>query len=125
MAAPPAYGKPPLSSDCAVSPHTKFLTSGWKGFETPPENTDKTALSETGGTESGTLDAQGGAVAPDLAAILDALTHLPEEARKQILGIIRDANTAAQSLVDPQGGSAGLSDGRDQHGDIGDRGVRL
>jgi hypothetical protein len=63
---------------CAVS----VLQVGDKGLEQPPKNTANTPLSETGGTNSGTVGAQSGTDAVDLMALVASLT---EEQRTQLM----------------------------------------
>jgi hypothetical protein len=59
------------------------------GFELPTENAGNADLSLQSGAESGALGAQGGAIAPELRAIIDAWPTLPEPIKKGVLAMVR------------------------------------
>ena len=62
---------------------------GDEGLELPPQTPGKTALSQTGGTESGTLGAQMAPEDADLRMVVDAWTRLPEAVKTGILAMVR------------------------------------
>ena len=69
------------------------------GFELPPENTGKTAVSAQSGTDSGALDAENGPDDHQLAEVIDAWPGLPDAVQADILAMIRAAGTDASPLV--------------------------
>lgn len=74
----------------------KALLVGARRLEQLSKTPEKTPFSETGGTESGTVDSQSVEVAPDLAIVIKSWPSLPREAQKWILGVIQAASVAAQ-----------------------------
>lgn len=67
---------------------------GDDGLEHPHQNTGETAISKTGGAESGAVGAQCGWIDGDLAAIVAAWPSLPAEAWAAILDVVREAGGA-------------------------------
>jgi hypothetical protein len=61
---------------------------GDAGFELPPQTSGKTALSQTGGTESGTLAAQLAQTDADLQVVIDAWPNLSESTKQAILAMV-------------------------------------
>ena len=66
------------------------------GFEAPPFSSGNTPLSETCGTESGTVGAQNAPVTTDLAVVIDAWPKLSEEVRRQVVELVREAGWLGQ-----------------------------
>ena len=64
---------------------------GPTGVEVPPQTYGKTALSETGGTETGTLAAQLALADADLRMVIDAWAGLSEATKVGILAMVRAA----------------------------------
>ncbi len=60
-----------------------------EGLEQPPKSSGKTAVSTIGGAKSDVIGAAGGAIDPDLQAILDAWPRLPESVRAEVLAMVR------------------------------------
>lgn len=58
------------------------------GFEQPPVSPQKTAISETGGAESGAVDARNGLIDPVLASLIDAWPTLPQTVRDEIAALV-------------------------------------
>jgi len=61
------------------------------GFEQPPVSPQKTAISETGGAESGAVDAEDTSIDLDLQVIIQRWLELPEAVKAGILAMIRAA----------------------------------
>ncbi len=62
---------------------------GPTGVEVPPQTYCKTSLSETGGTETGTLAAQLALADADLRMVIDAWAGLSEATKLGILAMVR------------------------------------
>jgi hypothetical protein len=60
-----------------------------EGLELPQETPGKTALSATGGTESGTLAAQLALSDADLQVVIDAWPSMSESTKQAILALIQ------------------------------------
>jgi hypothetical protein len=58
------------------------------GLETPPQNTDKTPISQTGGAISDALSANSDHIDPDLQRLIDAWPTLPAALTAGILAMI-------------------------------------
>lgn len=56
-----------------------------------PNSPRNPGVSESGGANSGALGARGGAIAPELRAIIDAWPTLPEAIKAGILALVRTA----------------------------------
>jgi hypothetical protein len=65
---------------------------GPTGVELPPQTSGKTAISQTGGTESGTLAAQLAQTDADLQVVIDAWPSLPESTKQSILALIQSTS---------------------------------
>ena len=65
---------------------------GDEGLEPPQQLQGKTALSETGGTESGTLGAQTALIDPDLQSVVEAWSSLSDGTKKAILALVRSSD---------------------------------
>jgi hypothetical protein len=66
-------------------------TSGPDWSRSTPTNTGETALSETGGTESGTLAAQLAQYDASLRMVIDTWPSLPESTKQSILALIQSS----------------------------------
>jgi hypothetical protein len=62
---------------------------GDEGLEPPPQTSGKTTLSETGGTESGTVAAQLAQTDADLQVVIDVWPGLSESTKQSILSLIQ------------------------------------
>jgi hypothetical protein len=62
---------------------------GDEGLELPPQTSGKTALSQTGDTESGTLAAQLAQYDADLQVVIDAWPSMSESTKQAILELIQ------------------------------------
>ena len=69
---------------------------GPTGVEVPPQNCGKTALSETGGTETGTLAAQSALTDADLRMVIDSWAGLSEATKVGILAMVQGPTLAAK-----------------------------
>ena len=69
---------------------------GPTGVEVPPQNCRKTALSETGGTETGTLAAQLALADAELGMVIDAWAGLSEATKIGILAMVRAHGETAE-----------------------------
>jgi len=63
------------------------------GLELPPQNTEKSAISENGGAESGAFSVESSSLEPNLQQIIDAWPTLPEAFRGAIMAMIAAART--------------------------------
>jgi hypothetical protein len=61
------------------------------GIRTGHENGQKTAISSSGGAESGAVGADSGPIDPDLAVIIDAWPTLPEAVRRKVVEMVAQA----------------------------------
>jgi hypothetical protein len=64
---------------------------GDTGLEPTANSSEKTALSEADGAESGALGARNGPIDPQLASVIDAWPGLSEPIKAGILAMIRAA----------------------------------
>jgi hypothetical protein len=60
-----------------------------EGLELPPQTPGEKALSQTGGTESGTLAAQLAQTDADLQVVIDVWPNLSESTKQSILALIQ------------------------------------
>ena len=67
---------------------------GDTGLEQPPASPQKTAISETGGAESGAVDAPNGLNAPALVSLIEAWPTLPQTVRDEIAAIVLRATNS-------------------------------
>ena len=61
------------------------------GLELPQETPGKTHFSESGGAESGAVDAPSAPIPPELGKVIDAWPTLPEKVRARILAMVEAA----------------------------------
>lgn len=87
-----AQKKPPVlqggASECDYLPDSQV---GDTGLEPTANSSEKTALSEADGAESGALGARNGPIDPQLASVIDAWPGLSEPIKAGILAMIRAA----------------------------------
>ncbi len=85
------FGKPVNEKHVHPRDTTQVYGVGDTGLEQPQETSGKTALSEIGGTESGTVGADYGFQDRRLEAIIDAWPSLPEAVKEDIVAMVRAA----------------------------------
>jgi hypothetical protein len=69
---------------------------GDKGLEQPQDSSGNMGVSEIPGTESGTPGAQSGTVAPNLAAIIEALATLPPDVQQALAAALQEGRVGAK-----------------------------
>ena len=67
-----------------------------RGLEHTANSPGKTHVSESGGAESGAVDAENGPIDPDLQHIIIAWPHLSEDVRETVIRTVNDAMKAAR-----------------------------
>ncbi len=67
-----------------------------RGVEGMPDSSGETHISESGGAESGAVDAGSAEFPPDLGMVIKAWPHLSEDDRRAVLDIVREAMARAE-----------------------------
>jgi hypothetical protein len=65
------------------------------GLELPQDSSGNSTIANQSGADSGAPGAQNGAIAPDLAAVVEAWPGLPEAIKTGILVMVRAAGEAS------------------------------
>ncbi|MBT4864957.1 MAG: hypothetical protein HON53_07565 [Planctomycetaceae bacterium] len=84
-----AHGTPPVLQGAASSCRSVQLSKvGDEGLEQPATSPQKTAISDTGGAESGAVDARNGLNDPALVSLIEAWPTLPQAVRDEIAALV-------------------------------------
>jgi hypothetical protein len=71
-----------------TGPQSGFLPVVDTGLEVSPDSPQETAISETGGAESGAVDARNGLNDPALVSLVEAWPTLPQTVRDEIAALV-------------------------------------